>query len=148
MKDSDIRFVCTEKMLRELGIGRNRVAFTQISVCLEIIAKDPARMTNICEDVYAVAALRLGCPVGNVERNLRNAIFSAWKRDRSYFDRLAGFTVRNRPSVSEFLDMVLAYAQEHDDQVICQLKNCGTIESDVKQRLTEQAPPDENKLAR
>lgn len=138
MYNSNIRFISTEKMLRELGIGRNLVAFTQISACLEIIASNPARMTNICDDVYTPAADLIGCPVGNVERNIRNAITASWKRDKNRFSKLAGYEVAIKPSVSEFLDMTFAYAQEHDGQAIYEHKVYGKTLSSYERLLQAQ----------
>ncbi|MBO5246072.1 MAG: sporulation initiation factor Spo0A C-terminal domain-containing protein [Eubacterium sp.] len=70
-----------EAELVQMGFRRGQTGFYNIvAAILEILKKRQGQPIRVTSDVYLKVAERHGCTVSSVERTIRNAIESVWKR--------------------------------------------------------------------
>jgi len=99
------------EVLRPFGALRNYHGFYQLIVAIEIILKNPSRLTYITS-VYMDVAEQCHCNACTVERNLRTLIHCMWKRNQIYMKELAGSSLSKAPTVSQFLDIITLHIQK------------------------------------
>ena len=100
--------VCVTNVLRTLGVPTKLNGYSYMREAVLILAQDPEQ--TVTKELYPAVAARCGCASTNVERSIRSAIESTWKkRDervwRQYFPP-AGDGVCRRPTNAEFLTRI------------------------------------------
>ena len=100
-------------LLESLGITRRYLGC--IMAAEAIILLDDASRTcdavRLRRGVYEPLACQHGCHWQQVERNLRTVVQRAWYVNRKGLCALASYPLASVPSVGEFLEMLLTYAQ-------------------------------------
>lgn len=96
---------CISETLLSLGIQPKLDGYRYLLEAIPLMAEDPRQ--SVTKELYPAVAKLCRCESGNVERSIRNAIHSAWKRRddrvwRRYFPPDAGGTVP-RPSNAMFI---------------------------------------------
>lgn len=104
-----------EELLRSLGIPGNYVGFKQLVLATQLAVEDEDRILNMYNSIYETVAKEFGSSPKNVEKNIRMVIHSAWEKQysRNQFSMLAGYPYMERPTASEFLDVVSNYSRKH-----------------------------------
>ena len=71
---------------------------------------DPGRVLFITKELYPDLAKQFKSTVSKVERTMRNAIMKCWiNGGREALDKVAGIHLTQRPTNSEFIDLVANY---------------------------------------
>ncbi len=98
-----------EILLRELGASGRYKGFDLTVYAVQLLLESPRRVHEIVRVCWEAAdALQVGRDT--VERDIRTIIRVIWENpDHTLLDRVAGRTLRRRPKVSEFLDMLAYY---------------------------------------
>lgn len=92
--------------LRQMGIGRQYLGYNLAIKAVRMVVLDEDRLLCIKQGVYIPLARQHQCDWRAVERNIRTIIHRAWHVNHAYMSELAGYPIRQEPTVTEFLDML------------------------------------------
>ena len=99
-----------ERILRALGITGKLIGFRYTIYMIEQVAEDPDRIQLITKRLYPETASRFGTSPVSVERSLRSLIRNQWEKgNRSILEGIAGARLSQRPTNTEFVDMLAGY---------------------------------------
>lgn len=102
-----------EALLHRLGIGVRYVSFRYMAVCIDLAVHEPVRLQNVSKRLYPEVARRCGISdPAQIERNLRTVIRICWDNgNRPLLNLLAGYTMIEKPSCVEFIDILSGYVR-------------------------------------
>ena len=100
--------------LRRLGISGKLTGHKCLTVAITQTVYNPDRICYITKDLYPDLAKLYGSTASKVERAMRTAIKVWWKSgDHKLFEDLIGFELLQRPTNSEFIDLLANYFRHH-----------------------------------
>ena len=93
-----------------LGIPIKYLGHRYLDYAVELAMADESILSAATIRLYPAIAQQFGTTAAAVNRNMRTAIDHCWERgNRALLDQIAGYPLRYRPSVSEFLSLLVAY---------------------------------------
>lgn len=95
--------------LRMMGIGRRYLGYQLTIKAVRMVAMNENLLLAMKQGIYEPLAQEDFCDWRAVERNIRTIIHRAWHVNREYICELAGYPLRQEPTVSEFLEMLAAH---------------------------------------
>ena len=98
-------------ILRDLSIGKNYKGHREIAYAIQLLLEDEDRLCAVVKEVYIPVAKHFNVEWNAVERDLRTAISRVWRLRRQRLFEIAGYEMEEPPTGSEFLDILLSYAQ-------------------------------------
>ena len=102
--------ITADRLLRSLGATGRLTGFAYAVFMIEQIINAQGSVHLITKRLYPETAKHFGVMPHSVERALRTLINACWKYgDRATLNGIAGRTLTNRPSNSDFIDMLAAY---------------------------------------
>ena len=102
-----------EQLLRRLGVTGRLEGFRSTISLVEQVAEDPAALQLITKRLYPDTARQFGITPSALERSVRTLIRFCWEReDHAFLDRMAGCHVEQRPSNTEFIDILANYIRQ------------------------------------
>nr|DAI57205.1 MAG TPA: Sporulation initiation factor Spo0A C terminal [Caudoviricetes sp.] len=102
-------------ILRDLSIGKNYKGHREIAYAVQLLLEDEDRLCAVVKEVYIPVAKHFNVEWNAVERNLRTAISRVWRLRRQRLFEIAGYEMEEPPTGSEFLDILLSYAQRQEN---------------------------------
>lgn len=103
----------TAQLLRRLGVHSGYLGFHYAQLAVWLCWQDPEYLLSITKKLYPDVAVSFHTTPQSVERNIRTLIDVCWERgDRLLLSQISGHTLKQRPSVRQFIDIVLAYLTE------------------------------------
>lgn len=102
-------------LLESLGVTRRYLGCGMAAEAIVLLdaASRECGVIQLRQGVYEPLASQHGCRWQQVERNLRTVVQRAWSVNRQGLRALAAYPLPVTPSVGEFLDLLLTYAQRH-----------------------------------
>lgn len=94
-------------LLLRLGVTPEYKGFAYFLCALEICRTDPEARHMLTKRLYPAVAARYVTSWQAVERDLRTAVATAWATDEVLLRDLAGFPLIRRPTVSQFLGLLM-----------------------------------------
>lgn len=99
-----------ERELLRLHIPSTMDGFHYFAEAIVQTIPDPSRTRFITKGLYRDIAKRFGMSPANVMRGMRTALGRCWSRGgREALDEMAGIHLTERPTSSEFINLVAAY---------------------------------------
>lgn len=98
-----------KETLRPFGITAGHRGFPRIVRAIELVLEDEDRLYAVTKQVYKTTGKELQCSWITVERNIRSAIDTAWRRNRELLVKMAGYSLTEPPPSSEFLEIISNY---------------------------------------
>ena len=99
-----------ELVLRSLHITGKLDGLRYLVYAVSATVRDPDRTRYITRELYPEIGKHFGVTAAAAERAMRTAIQTSWERGgRETLDKMAGFHLTERPTNSEFIDIVAAY---------------------------------------
>lgn len=99
-----------DRALRSLHITGKLDGLRYLVYAVSATVRDPDSTRYITKDLYPEIGKHFGVTAAAAERAMRTAIQAGWDRGgRETLDKMAGFHLTERPTNSEFLDIVAAY---------------------------------------
>lgn len=95
--------------LRTLGIGRQYLGYNITIQAVRMVLNDENRLLCIKQGVFLPLSEQQHCDWRTIERNIRTIIHRAWSVNREYLGELAGYPMRQEPTVTEFVEMLSAH---------------------------------------
>ncbi len=99
--------------LRKLGIPEYYQGEKFLYAALQIVQNEPASLCCITKQIYPDIAKIYHTSAVRVERNLRTFVSRLWEQ-KDYLDRIAGRTLKKRPTNREFIGLTAAYMDEEE----------------------------------
>lgn len=98
-------------LLYELGLTADCTSFFHTSFSVLLTAENPKRLLLITEWLYPEVAKHYETTVGAVEHNIRTIVRYTWQLNREALERIAGYSLKNRPTPSQFIAILYIYLQ-------------------------------------
>ncbi len=99
-----------ERVLRGLHITGKLDGLRYLVYAVSATVRDPDSTRYITKELYPEIGKHFGVTAAAAERAMRTAIEASWNRGgRETLDRMAGYHLDQRPTNSEFIDIVAAY---------------------------------------
>ncbi len=104
-------------ILIELGMPHHIRGYRYTKAAITLVYEDPNVLNSITKVFYPTVAQKFGTTWECVERAIRHAIESVWKRCdtdvlKKYFGNIVG-SDKNKPTNSEFIAMLAEYLRLH-----------------------------------
>lgn len=97
-------------LIRKLGITARYHGYGYLIFAIERIMSNPDLLFHVTKHLYPMIGEQFGAKSANVERAMRTAIGVCWwKGNRGFLEKMAGFPMQDKPSVTEFIDIVANY---------------------------------------
>ena len=99
-----------ERLIRTLGIGATYRGYHYINYGIRLCLQDENHLLSISKILYPQIAHTFQTTSCSVERDIRTVINVCWERgNRDYLKSLALYPLETRPTVSEFLDILVGH---------------------------------------
>ena len=100
-------------LLRPFGITNNYTDCSQLIRAIEIVLEKPDGIQAVHKQIYAVIAKEYDLQPRSVESNIRTLSDIAWKNDPARLVQIAGYSLDNRPSAVQFIEIFSNYIQRN-----------------------------------
>jgi len=104
-------YVGTE--LRLLGITMRYKGYSQTICAVEIAVADPESLTLVSKRLYPGVGKCFGVSWRVAERNIRTVIDNIWEFNRDGLSHIAGYELRRKPTVSDFISIIVNDVNSH-----------------------------------
>lgn len=94
------------ELVRSMGIHGTYKGYHYIVYALYLAREDDRRLLYVTKQMYPLIATEFDTTIQCVERNIRTVINTCWKGQQELMQRLCPYTLKLRPSTSEFLDIL------------------------------------------
>lgn len=94
------------KFVQKLGIRSNLMGYSFLVKAIMLSLESPHLLKSMTKELYPMIANYYGSDVKNVERNIRNAITSAYENDPERIQAIFYYKV-NKPYISEVLSLAV-----------------------------------------
>ena len=99
-----------EKLIRTLGIGATYRGYFYISYGIRLCLQDENYLLSVSKLLYPQIARTFQTTSCSVERDIRTIVKVCWDRgNQAHLKSLAMYPLDSRPTVGEFLDIMVAY---------------------------------------
>lgn len=99
-------------LLYWLGISEKYIGFDYLSYAILLALHQPDRLCLATKWLYPDVAKRFRTSWQTVERGMRYAINLVWTLRRAQLQQLAQFDLPCRPSIGQFLGIIVSYLSE------------------------------------
>ena len=102
-----------ERLLRLLGVSGKLSGFYFAVYMIEQVRQKPDHILLVTKRLYKQTARHFGTTSSCVERNLRTLVQACWRQpDHSLLECVAGSSLTQPPTNTQFIDMLSAYLRE------------------------------------
>lgn len=102
--------------IRKLGAISTYRGFPFLAEAIYIRMHQQRKPLKVTKDIYPYVARKYETTNMNVERCIRIVINACWTKNKDGFEEIAGYPLNRKPTNSEFIDMVVYYLSELDDE--------------------------------
>lgn len=96
-----------ENLLRHLNIYGTLIGHKYLAIAIAQTARDPERIRYITKELYPDIAWMYGTTASKVERAMRTAVMCCWEKGgRETLEQIVGYRLHQRPTNSEFIDLI------------------------------------------
>ncbi|BEI59834.1 hypothetical protein Blut17040_08630 [Blautia luti] len=95
-------------LIRRLGATSKYKGYYYVAEAVKMAEALQERPMKITKDIYPILARKYKSTPSNVEHNIRTLINLCWMSHRETLEEIAGCTMEDKPTNSEFID-ILAY---------------------------------------
>lgn len=98
------------QVLYKLGVRPNLGGYRYLTYGIQLVEEKPERLQYVTKELYPEIARQYNTNWMSVERAIRTAITSCWKRgNRELLDEMVGYRLEDKPTASEFIAIVAEY---------------------------------------
>lgn len=96
-------------LLRKFRVSPRYKGFYYVIEAVSIYRQNPETHIMVTKDVYPSIAKKFGTNSNRVERNVRSIVAKCWKNNKDLLTTIANYPLPQRPSNSEFFDILTYY---------------------------------------
>ena len=106
-----------ERLIRHLGVTTKYKGLRYLcdAVAMTIDAERSGNRVMVTKDIYPVVARKHHATIFAVEQNIRTVSRVIWERNPKRLVRMAGYSLFDRPTNSELIDILAFYLMEREE---------------------------------
>ena len=101
-------------LIRRLGANSKYKGYFFVAEAVKISMGDQYKPLRITKDIYPILARKYKSTPSNVEHNIRTLVNLCWTNHKDVLEEMAGCTMADKPTNSEFIDILVYYLQHLD----------------------------------
>ena len=107
-----------ERLIRHLGVTTKYKGLRYLcdAVAMTIDAERSGDRVMVTKDIYPVVARKHHTTIFAVEQNIRTVSRVLWERNPKRLVRMAGYSLFDRPTNSELIDILAFYLMEREEE--------------------------------
>lgn len=107
-----------ERLIRHLGVTTKYKGLRYLcdAVAMTIDAETNGNRVMVTKDIYPVVARKHHTTIFAVEQNIRTVSRVIWERNPKRLVRMAGYSLFDRPTNSELIDILAFYLMEREEE--------------------------------
>lgn len=107
-----------ERLIRHLGVTTKYKGLRYLcdAVAMTIDAERSGNRVMVTKDIYPVVARKHHTTIFAVEQNIRTVSRVIWERNPKRLVRMAGYSLFDRPTNSELIDILAFYLMEREEE--------------------------------
>ena len=107
-----------ERLIRHLGVTTKYKGLRYLcdAVAMTIDAERSGDRVMVTKDIYPVVARKHHATIFAVEQNIRTVSRVIWERNPKRLVRMAGYSLLDRPTNSELIDILAFYLMEREEE--------------------------------
>ena len=107
-----------ERLIRHLGVTTKYKGLRYLcdAVAMTIDAERSGDRVMVTKDIYPVVARKHHATIFAVEQNIRTVSRVIWERNPKRLVRMAGYSLFDRPTNSELIDILAFYLMEREEE--------------------------------
>ena len=103
-----------ERLIRSLGIGGTYRGYRYLSYAIYLCLQDENYLLSVSKLLYPKIAHTYCTTSCSVERDIRTVVRVCWERgDKDFLQKIARHHLDSRPTVGEFVDILVSYTKEN-----------------------------------
>lgn len=106
-------------ILQRLGIFQTYLGFHYLCYGLQLAVEDEEYLHLLTKALYPQIATHFQTTSTCVERDIRNAVRAAWRREQMqmYLEELSGYRFSKCPSNGEIFSILVSYLQQRNQEI-------------------------------
>ena len=105
-------------IIRRLGVTSKYKGYFFVTDAINLAMNYHNKPIKITKDMYPYLASKYKTTPMNIEHNIRTVINVCWETNKKGLDEIAGYPLADKPTNSEFVDMIAYYLAEEDTDFI------------------------------
>ena len=105
-------------IIRRLGVTSKYKGYFFVTDAINLAMNYHNKPIKITKDMYPYLASKYKTTPMNIEHNIRTVINVWWEKNKKGMDEIAGYPLADKPTNSEFVDMIAYYLAEEDTDFI------------------------------
>ena len=105
-------------IIRRLGVTSKYKGYFFVTDAINLAMNYHNKPIKITKDMYPYLASKYKTTPMNIEHNIRTVINVCWEKNKKGMDEIAGYPLADKPTNSEFVDMIAYYLAEEDTDFI------------------------------
>lgn len=97
------------RLIRQLGMTSKYKGYYYVAEAVMMSMELQDYPIKITKDIYPYLAKKFKSTSVNIEHDIRTVINVCWAANKETMDHIAGYSLRYRPTNSEFIDMLAYY---------------------------------------
>ena len=102
-------------LIRRLGANSKYKGYFFTAEAVKISMGYQYKPLRITKDIYPCLARKYKSMPTNVEHDIRTLVNVCWEGNRRLLDEIAGYQLEDKPTNSEFIDMLAYYLREMEE---------------------------------
>ena len=102
-------------IIRRLGINSTYKGYFFVADAIALAMDSQEKPIKITKEIYPSLAAKFKTNTLNIEHNIRTVINVCWETNRDGLNEIAGFPLVNKPTNSEFIDILAYYLSSSEE---------------------------------
>lgn len=103
-----------DQVMKKIGAKSKYKGYYLLTEAIEISLNSEERPIRITKDIYPSLAKKFHSSPMNIEHNIRTLIRVCWTTNRKNIEEIAGYTLKYKPTNSEFVNMLVHWLTYQD----------------------------------
>ena len=101
-------------VMKKIGAKSSYKGYYLVAEAIEISLNSEEKPIRITKDIYPRLARKFHSSTRNIEHNIRTLICACWTTNKKNIEEIAGYTLKYKPTNSEFVDMLVRWVTSQD----------------------------------
>lgn len=100
-------------LIRKVGIGAKYKGYRYLAEAIHLTILDENSLRHITKNIYPPVAEQFHVSTYSVEQGIRTVIDVCWNKNKSLLEEISGCRLSEKPTNSEFIDILSYYLKEN-----------------------------------
>ena len=111
------------RLIRQLGVTSKYKGYYFLAEAVKLSVEMQGRPIKVTKDIYPTLARKFKSKPVNIEHNIRTVLNLCWSSGKETLNAIAGYSLRYKPTNSEFIDILAYYLSQEDQEEKLQSQN-------------------------